>query len=145
MLYFKVYKAGEMIGAETAADPAFVRWQEKNNMLVRCQQEEAEGIVSEKDNDTIYLLNGKQIPGVETDLSAVFVSQAEYEEAISGLPDPEDDTPEIPDDEPDAEVLSRAELTALVRMQAEEIQELRDTNSVLTECILEMSEVVYGE
>lgn len=124
MEYFKVYKGDKLIGVEASPDPAFVKWQERNNMIILCSKEEAEAIVSDKDGETVFLLPGKQLHGVETDLSAVLVTQAEYEEALGDLdplPDPEDEDPEIPDDDPDAEVLTRAQLTARLHTLEDEL------------------------
>lgn len=117
MEYFKVYKGDKLIGVEASPDPAFVKWQERNNMIILCSKEEAEAIVSDKDGETVFLLPGKQLHGVETDLSAVLVTQAEYEEALGTIdqpPDPEDDNPEIPSGQTDDEIMTRAQLTSAV-------------------------------
>ena len=117
MEYYKVYRGGTLIGVESSPDPAFVKWQERNNMIILCSKEEAEAIISDKDGETVFLLPGKQLHGVETDLSAVLVTQAEYEEAlgiIGQTPDPEDENPEIPDGQTDEEIMTRAQLTSAV-------------------------------
>ena len=58
----------------------------------------------------------------------------EYEQLKDS--DPEDENPAPPDD-PGTEVLTRAQLTA-------KVAELEETNTMLTECVLEMSETVYA-
>lgn len=130
MTYFKILsESGAVVDVEAIADPAYVRWQERPSMLVRCKEREAEGLISDKDNDTIYQLEGKHLIGVESDelLSAVVISEAEYDEytATHGDtepdPDPEDDNPEIPDDDPDAEVLTRAQLTERLHALEDEL------------------------
>lgn len=74
-----------------------------------------------------------------SDLTAVFITDAEYDEIVLVLdpPDPEDEDPEIPDGTDEEEVLTRAELTELVR-------QLEQRNDFLEECLMEMSEIVYA-
>lgn len=121
MVYYKLYKAGELIGLEATEDPAYIKWQEKNDMIIRCSEEEAEAIVSARDYNTIYLLPGKQLHGVETDLSAVIVTQAEYEEAQGDFPPEPEPEPEPDPDNPMSiqEMRERiAELTERVMNEA---------------------------
>lgn len=150
MEYYKVYRGGTLIGVESSPDPAFVKWQERNNMIILCSKEEAEAIVSDKDGETVFLLPGKQLHGVETDLSAVLVTQAEYEEALGDLdplPDPEDEDPEIPDGTPEEEVLTRAQLTErvaeLTRLVKTEAQPFTATRSYQTGEIITDGSRVY--
>lgn len=129
MTYFKILSdTGAIVGVEAIAEPAYVRWQEKPPMLILCKEREAEGFVSDKDNDTIYQLEGKHLNGVERELlSAVAISEAEYDEytATHGDTepdtDPEDDNPEIPADDPTAEVLTRAQLTERLHALEDEL------------------------
>lgn len=128
MTYFKILsESGAVVDVEAIAEPAYVRWQERPPMLVRCKEREAEGLISDKDNDTIYQLEGKHLNGVESDelLSAVVISEAEYDEYTvtqgGNEPDPEDENPEIPADNPDAEVLTRAQLTERILALEDEL------------------------
>lgn len=131
VLYIKTYDAeGTLTGAQALAEPVFVRWQISNGLMVRCEQAEAQAVLG--NDGTPYLLDGQMPHGIP-EPRAEFISQAEYE-AI----DPEDEDPVIPDPEPEEPPLTRAELTARVH-------ELEEQNNMLVECILEMSEVVYGE
>ena len=127
MTYFKIQSESDTVAVEAIEDPAYIRWQAKPPMLIRCGEREAEGLISDKDNDTIYQLEGKQLSGVESEdlLSAVVISEAEYEEYLetheSTDPDPEDENPEIPDGEPETEVLTRAELTERIHALEDEL------------------------
>lgn len=127
MTYFKILsKAGETVGVEAIADPAYVRWQAKNELLIRCSKREAEGLISDKDNDTLYVLEGKTINGVGSEEfpSAVVISEAEYDEYMArqtDTEDPEDDNPEIPAETPEGEVLTRAQLTEKVLALEDEL------------------------
>lgn len=140
MIHFKILDdESVVVGAEAYEDPApYVKMQERNHILVRCSEQEAEGLLA-SDNNTIYRLEGRTLNSDEaTDLTAVFIAEAEYDEIVLALdpPDPEDDDPEIPDGTDEEEVLTRAELTELVR-------QLQDRNDFLEECLMEMSEIVY--
>lgn len=133
MYYIKTFDAEDRLtGAEKIEVLVYVRWQ-SNGMLVRCTEEEAQGIIGE-DNETIYLINGN-MPHGEKEPYAEFITKEEYDQIKGG--DPEDEDPEIPDDTDEDEVLTRAELT-------EKVKELEGRNDFLEECLLEMSEVVYA-
>lgn len=124
MVYFKILSAdGEVKGVEALADPVFICWQARNGILIRCNQRDAQGVMS-SDGDTIYQLQGKQLNGVEKDLlSAVSITLAEYEEYVSqiGTTDPDDDTPVNPPDDPDTDILTRAQLTEKVLALEDEL------------------------
>lgn len=125
MFYIKLFGAdGRLIGAEALSELVYVRWQTNNGKLVRCKEDDAQGIIS-ADGNTVYLIN-HQMPHGIPEPYAEFITQEEYEE-ISGE-DPEDESPAVPD--PEEPPMTRSELTAAVQM--------------LMECLLEMSEIVYG-
>ena len=85
-------------------------------------------------NAVRYLIGGAMPHGVKEPY-AEEITQAEYEAIKRDAPDPEDDAPADP--EPDNPPLTRAELTA-------KVAELEATNEFLTNCILEMSEMIYA-
>lgn len=117
MLYIKIMQGETLVGAEAHENPVYVRRQEKNNIMERCSEYFAQGILS-LDLSTIYLLDGKS--GIETDLTAYPIYMTEYEEIIANLEsggesvDPEDTQPEVPDHGDEAEIMTRADLTAKV-------------------------------
>lgn len=119
--------------------PVFVKFQPANSILVRCDERDACGIVS-LDGSSIYTLAGKNIGGgFDSEETAVIIPYAEYEELslLEEQTDPEEDSPVIPEDVPEETILTRAELTR-------RITELEEQNALLQDCILEMSEAVYG-
>ena len=129
MVYFKILSAdGTVKSVEALADPVYVCWQTRNGILVRCEKQDAQGIMS-GDGNTIYQLQGKQLSGVESDelLSAVSITLAEYEELAAqiGTTDTADDTDS--DDEVSeasdtgAEILTRAQLTEKVLALEDEL------------------------
>ena len=87
MIYFKIVSDADqrVIGAEAIEEPTWVRWQAKHRMLVQCGRDQAEGILSDHDNDTVYTIEGRQINGVENHLTAVFISAEEYDELAALL------------------------------------------------------------
>lgn len=113
-MYIKTFDINDVItGAEKINEPIFVRWQSSNGQMVACDSvEEAQGIVAANNSD-IYLLNGA-MPRGEKEPYAEIIDEAEYQAIIDGLPDPEDEDPEIPDDDPPAAVPTRAELARRV-------------------------------
>ena len=133
-MFIKTFDTADNVtGAERLDPVVYVRWQISNGLLVRCEPEEAQAVISE-DGSTYYLINGS-MPHGEREPYAEFITEEEYRAIIDY--DPEDDDPEIPEGEEEEEILTRAELTALVK-------ELKAENELLQGCILEMSEVVYA-
>lgn len=133
MIYLKVLDAdGNLSSVEAIENPAYVKYQSKNKLLIRCSEFHAQGILSA--NDAVaYMLDGKDpIPGLTR--TAYIIGVAEYEQLRST--DPEDTDPVLPEDT-ETEVLTRAQLTA-------KVAELEQANATLTECLLEMSEAVYA-
>ena len=126
MIYLKVLDAdGNFVSAEAIETPIYVKYQSRNKLLLQCPALHAQGIVSANGSET-YQLDGRDaIPGMVH--TAVCITQAT---------DPEDNNPTPPDD-PGIEVLTRAQLTA-------KVAELEETNTMLMECVLEMSETVYA-
>lgn len=133
MIYLKVLDAdGKLSSVEAIETPIYVKYQSRNKLLLQCPALHAQGILS-ANNAVAYLLEGKTpIPGLTH--TAYIIGVAEYLQLKDT--DPEDTNPDPPD-EPGDEVLTRAQLTAKVK-------ELEETNTMLLECLLEMSETVYA-
>ena len=123
MLYLKIMQGNTVVTAEAHEHPVYVCKQAKNNILVRCPEVHAQGVLS-LDGSTVYQLDGKASLGLDNDYTAYPTVMTEYEEIISNhepAPDPEDDNPEIPADDPEAEVLTRAQLTARIHALEDEL------------------------
>lgn len=105
--------------AEAIAEPSYVRRQTKNNLIVICPELYAQGILS-KDSSTVYQLAGRDSLGDDLP-TAEIIYQAEYEELVAGVTDPDDDTPVTPPDDPDTEILTRAQLTEKVLALEDEL------------------------
>lgn len=133
MIYLKVLDAdGNFVSAEEIETPIYVKYQSRNKLLLQCPALHAQGIVSANGSETCQLDGRDTIPGMTH--TAVIIPQADYE--LLKDTDPEDNNPAPPDD-PGAEVLTRAELSA-------KVAELEAANATLLECVLEMSEAVYA-
>ena len=136
MVYIKVMQGEEIITAEAHDSPVYVRRQAKNNILVRCSEQTAQGILS-LDGSTVYQLDGKASLGLEDGCTAYYIYLTDYEEIIAGLDDAgntdeEDTTPEVPEGTTEEQILTRAELTAKVAELEEKL--------LATEILLGVSE-----
>lgn len=81
MTCFKILNPdGDVISAEATEFPAFVKWQQEHNLLLLCREREAQAIVSSKDHETVYPLEGKTLPIETSGTVARKISLAEYVE-----------------------------------------------------------------
>lgn len=123
MIYIKVLDSEGLTASVEALDPPiYVYIQPKNGALLRCIETLAQGVVS-ADGSVIYQLQDKE--SLNRDVAtAVIITTAEYYEleATLGQTDPEDTTPEIPEDVTDeSNILTRAELTNKVAELEEQL------------------------
>lgn len=142
MTYIKIKSAdAEQDRCIAILTPMFVKYQDRNGILVKCSKDDAQGIISPEDNNTVYYLQGRDATGFNVDnlITASLSNLSEYEAYISQQTDKdiEDEFPQISDDTPEETVLTRAELTR-------RITELEEQNEFLQNCILEMSEIIYS-
>ena len=146
MIYFKVIKDNKVIDAGCT----FLKWSGRTKRLYACNPDEGQFVQSYKEG-SIYKASWMKPAPVEAgqyeEAEVSEISRVEYDEIIALLDDGE--TPEItPDvlppvihhDEPEDNAekpLTVAEMRTLIVSQQEQIE-------MLTECILEMSNIVYG-
>lgn len=138
MIHIKLFnETGEVISAERLENPVYVYVQQKNGKVLRCIEPLAQGVL-DKTGQKIYQLIDK--PEINQAVAtASIITTAEYEQLLSELggSDSEDVIPEVPEDTEKEEIMTRAELTAMVK-------ELTEQNQMLQECLLEMSAIVYA-
>lgn len=122
MVYIKVMQGDTLITAEAHDIPVYVHRQ-KNNLIVRCSEQNAQGILS-LDGAAVYQLEEKASLGLENGMTASYIYQTDYETIVAGVEDTdkEDTEPEVPADSSAADILTRAELTAKVKELEEELQ-----------------------
>ena len=130
MLYLRILDAEDVERVEAHENPVYVHM--TKNGIYSCEERQAQGVAA-LDGSVIYQLAGKESLGLDNGYTAYPMYQAEYEEWIQthDLPDPEDDDPEIPEDEDTP--LTRAELTA-------KVAELEEQNAMLIGMLLENHE-----
>lgn len=148
MSYYKVIRDGTVIDA----NEIFLRWQTKNKIMLACEMEDAQFIQSH-DGDNIWrvpwLNPAPEEAGSYETVEAALIERQEYLDLRAVLddgetvPEPEPVQPE-PTPEPEPDVPEDGERPLTVQQMREKISDLEAQNAMLTECLLEMSEVVYG-
>ena len=121
MVYIKVMQGDTVVTAEAHETPVYV-CRQKNGIIKRCSEQSAQGILS-LDGSTIYQLEGKESLNLDNGYTTDFTYMTVYEEIIAGITeeDTEDTNPDVPEDTPEEEILTRAELTAKVKALEEEL------------------------
>ncbi len=154
MRYIEIMSADETtVGVESAEEFVFVKYQDKNQIIIRCLEKEAQGVISAESDSTIYQLLGKEkIKGIDGDvLTAKFICKEDYEnlQALFSNNDKKDDSsstePDGKDDNPDtSSVMTTAQMRATIISLSSDVKDLKEQNQMLTECLLDMSEQVYA-
>lgn len=151
MTYYKII----MDGSAVDAGFTFLRWDDRHSRLMGCDAQDAHFIQS-GDGHTVYRVGWlNPVPdaakGLFDTVEAAIINQQEYDDLRamldSGETVPEPDGGESqPDAQPDdSEEGPASEKPLSVQQMREKIAEQEATIAMLTECVLEMSEVVYGE
>ena len=137
-MYYKITSENKII--DVSSGLSFVRFQEKNQMFLACDDEsKADGILS-SDGNSIYLLEGKQQRGEYPFVEYTEITEEKYEELHTRLVEngmiqntEESNTEESAEND---EVEKSKTLKLLEQMQTQ--------MDMLTECILEISEALYA-
>ena len=153
MKYYKVISNGVVIDANYI----WLKWQTKHRILLGCEPHEANYIQS-SDQEKVWRvqwLNPVPVgaPTFET-VEAVEISEEEYLEIRKQLDDgfevvvpeeiPEEEIPEDTTTEvPSIEVMTPEEMRRKIVHLEAALAEQAKTNEVLTECLLEMSALIY--
>lgn len=150
MTYYKIIVDGSVVDAAFT----FLRWDERLNRLLGCDPKDAHFIQSH-DGNTVYRVGWlNPVPDAakvryET-VDAEIVDKQEYDDLRAVLdsgetvPEPDDEElqPDVSDDTTEEEPDAEKPLT--VQQMREKIAEQEASIAMLTECLLEMSEIVYG-
>ena len=147
MTYYKI------IQDDTITDAGFCFLKEnKKGTLLYCEIDDAQ-LMQSYDGNKLYhcewLKNVPTFTDYET-CEAVVIDEAEYNDIVAYLDDGEEvpvtpDEPEpVEPDEPEDEEDTEEKPMTLAEMR-EKITEQEETIAMLTDCILEMSEIIYGE
>lgn len=144
MNYFKVIQDDKVVDAGFS----FIK-ENKNGIQLYCEPDEAELVQSYNElkyYHTYWLLSVKTYPDYE-EADVVMIGETEYNDIIAYLDDGEEVPiePEKPDPEPEPKPEPEPEDKPMtIAEMREKITEQENTITMLTECILEMSEIVYS-
>ena len=141
-----------VVGVELAEEFVFIKYQDKNQIIIRCSEKEAQGVISAESDSTIYqLLDKEKIKGVDGDvLTAKFICKEDYEnlQALFSNGDKKDDSsstePDKDDNSDTSDVMTTAQMRATIISLSSDVKDLKEQNQMLTECLLDMSEQVYA-
>lgn len=160
MNYYKVIVNGNVIDANFV----FLKWQEKHNILVGCDAEEAHFIQSSDQKEVWRAEWLNPVPegaGEYTIVDAVEITETEYvelrqqldlgntvEEPVQpsedeGGDESSENTEDNNDEEMGETVMTAEEMRRKLVSLEEQLAEQKGRNDFLEECLLEISEVVY--
>lgn len=136
----KVVYNGSVI--DVLEDPIWVL--QGPGVRLRCEKENAQGVVSSDLSTTYHIAGTQPLDGADSmiSVSTIFVGPEEGKALLEQLKagaeitEPEEQEPE--------EVMSAAKMCKMIAELTESVQELEAQNAMLTDCLLEMSEVVYA-
>lgn len=133
-MYYVIIAGGKIVDA--SENLYYVKWQERNRIFIDCDEQSADAVIT-SNGECAYLLPGKQIDGY-TVCEIREVSEEEYRRIREEL-DEEGEAP-VPDDpEPAPD-----EPKTRIQILEEQLAQQTETIAFLTDCLLEMSEAVYG-
>lgn len=154
MSYYKIIRDGCVVDANNV----FLKWQEKHKTLMVCQPEDGQFIQS-GDQSEVYRVSwlnpAPESVGSQYDyIDAKEIDQEEYErlrEILDEGEQPMESEPEQPpvvEDEQeqiaDDPVMGIDEMRRALVEVRQQNKELLEQNEMLTGCLLEISEIIYG-
>lgn len=153
MNYYKILRDGVVVDANNV----FLKWQAKHKTLMVCQPEDGQFIQS-SDQSEVYRVvwlhpAPEEVASQYTLIEAREIDKNEYLRIRALLDEgeqPEEEQPVIePEQEPQKQeptetVLSIDEMRRELSEMKKQNEELAQQNEMLTECLLEISEIVYG-
>lgn len=83
-MYYKLTVNGKIV--DTLKNPSYVKWQQKNNILLDCEKDEADGVLSSNQLRAYQIVSGNKdrFAGV---VEMVEITESEYEELSKTYPD----------------------------------------------------------
>lgn len=149
MTYYKMIRDNIIIGAGFI----FLKWNEKHRCLFACSVDDAQ-LIQTHDQTAVYHADWlKPVPtaaGEYETVQAAVIDAVEFDEIIALLTDGEtieNNTDEAENivEQPDSEIQNdETEKPMTVAEMRQSIADQQDQINMLTECILEMSGIVYG-
>lgn len=144
MLFIKVLNGnGDIVSVEALEEPVYIMQIPSNGVVVICKKaSEAQGI-QDVTGSYVYQLYGKTpIQDESITRIAHIIPEYEYDELTAEYPEP-NPQPEEPQEE-ETPPLTMSQMREVIETQQATIEELQQTNDMLLECLLEISEIVYA-
>jgi len=143
MLCIKILRDSTVIGAEAHEFPVYINHPYYSNIPLRCEEEAAQGILSLDQSEIYHLVGRSSMPGDY--LEAEIISKSEYEYLIEELDihDEEEVEPD-PDDGSGSDIMAAQQMRERILELESDNEEKSQRIDFLEECLLEMSEAVYG-
>lgn len=144
MTYYKLVSNGKILDAIIAEEANWIIQNGRNYSLFSGEEEFAWGVEASDGHATYHILGCPvfhDYPDYET-VELVEIDREEYVDVMADIiAERAEEGEEIPGDDPDE---PEAEAKTRLQILEETIAGLREENEMLVECILEMSEIVYG-
>lgn len=152
MTFYKIIRDGEVVDAAFT----FLQWNERHSCMMACEPRDAQ-FVQSYDGESIYRVawlnpvSGELAERYET-VETAMIDRQEYEDLRAVLDDGEtvplppetEEPPDKPPEEPPEEPEEPGERPMTVQEMRDKIREQEEMLQILTECVLEMSEVIYA-
>ena len=135
-MYYKIVSNGIIVDA--CEEMRFVKWQNKNCIWLNCEEREADGIVTSNGEDIYILPGGEPVDGFAEGTYSE-ITEEEYAEIREEI----DAGEEIPDEDGGDDEPTNPSRTRLAALE-EKIASMEQENYMLTECLLEISEILWG-
>ena len=111
---------GVEVGWEKLERPAWVYRNPRNGRVLRCDRNQAQGVVS-ADGSCYYALSD-DLPGAKARAKEITLAEYLEHESQAEAPDVEDVAPEVPEGVEESAILSRAQLTEKVAELEEAVE-----------------------
>lgn len=151
-MYYKIIRDGQVVDA----GEMWLRWQHKNRIMLHCDPSEAQFVMA-YDGSAIYRVQWLNPAPAEAGtyevVEAAIIDKQEYLDLRAVLddgetvpvPEPVVPEPDLPPEPEIREELPETERKMTVEEMRQRIKSQDEQITLLTECILEMSGIIYGE
>lgn len=154
MNYYKIMADNVVVDVNNE----FLRYQQKHKVMLVCRPEEAQFVWS-SDHQEIWRVEWlndipEELEGRYNTVKAIEITEKEYnivreqldagnitEEETEGEPEQVEETEKAQNEE---RVMSTAEMRRCILELTKQLQEQKEHNAMLEDCVLEMSEIVYA-
>lgn len=146
MTYYKLIHGEEIVDAIIAEEAVWIHENPRTSWMYSGEQDGAKGVVSSDRKDTWHLAGTypfAEFPDLVT-VELVETTEEDYLDTIAQIEAGRVQDDDYPDAEEPSEEPVSPEAKTKVSALEERIDELAAMNEMLIECILEISEIIYG-